>query len=89
MDTVGLIFFIIGFIIIVIYGLKLALLAFEESTAWGLIYLFVPFANLYYVITRWEKCRSPFLKSLIGLPFFAVSFYLISNPMGGPGYQML
>ena len=37
MDTVGLIFFIIGFIIIVIYGLKLALLAFEESTAWGLI----------------------------------------------------
>lgn len=89
MNTIGLIFFIIGLIIIVAYKIKLVLLAFEESTVWGFIYLVVPFANLYYVITRWDKCRSLFFKSLMALPFFAVSFYLISNPVGGLSYQML
>lgn len=89
MEVLGLIFFIIGFVIQVFYGIKLIIIAFQESTAWGFIYLFVPFAALYYLFTRWEKCRSPFLKSLVALPFFAISYYLISSQMGGAGYQML
>lgn len=80
---------VIGFIILWFYGIQLIIIAFRESIAWGLMYLFVPFANLYYVISRWDKCKSPFLKSLLALPFIILGFYLLNTSIAGPGYEMI
>lgn len=38
-------------------GLHLLVLAFKEDVLVGVLYLFVPFYPLYFVITRWSRCR--------------------------------
>ena len=77
MGIVGIALFFIALIICIIYGIKLIIIAFQESTAWGLMYLFVPFANLYFVFTRWEKTKSPFLKTLIAIPLLIIGAKLM------------
>jgi hypothetical protein len=42
-------------------GLHLLILAFKEDVLTGVLYFFVPFYSLYYVITRWDRCRRSFL----------------------------
>jgi hypothetical protein len=42
-------------------GLHLLVLAFKEDVLVGVLYLFVPFYSLYFVITRWSRCRQTFL----------------------------
>ncbi|WP_350588144.1 hypothetical protein [Psychrobacter sp. 78a-MNA-CIBAN-0178] len=77
MGIVGIALFFIALIICIIYGIKLIIIAFQESTAWGLMYLFVPFANLYFVFTRWEKTKYPFLKTLIAIPLLIIGAMLM------------
>lgn len=77
MGIIGIALFFIALIICLIYGIKLIIIAFQESTAWGLMYLFVPFANLYFVFTRWEKTKSPFLKTLIAIPLLIIGAMLM------------
>lgn len=77
MGIIGIALFFIALIICIIYGIKLIIIAFQESTAWGLMYLFVPFANLYFVFTRWEKTKSPFLKTLIAIPLLIIGAMLM------------
>ena len=76
---IGIGLFFIALIICIIYGIKLIIIAFQESTAWGLMYLFVPFANLYFVFTRWEKTKSPFLKTLIAIPLFLIGSVMMAS----------
>jgi hypothetical protein len=40
--------------------------AFQESTEQGLLYLFVPFYSVYYWITRWDEASRPFWVVLLG-----------------------
>lgn len=54
----------------IFYGIKLLILAFQESVLWGLGSLFVPFVSLIFIIMHWERCRSPFLRYL-GYAFLA------------------
>ena len=80
METVGFVLLIIGMIIAFIYSIRLIIIAFQESVLWGLLYLFFPFANLYFLITRWAECRGPFLKGLLSIPFILVGAILVSSP---------
>lgn len=72
MGSIGLVLIIIGSVIALIYGIKLIIIAFQESVLWGLLYLFLPLANLYFIITRWTECKDPFLKTLLAIPFFII-----------------
>ena len=78
MEIIGLVLFVIGLIISFIYGIKLIIIAFQESVLWGLLYLFLPFANLYFIITRWAECSSAFLRSLIAVAFMIVGALMAS-----------
>jgi hypothetical protein len=52
---------------VVLYsGIRLLLLAFQESPVQGLLYLFVPFYALFYIVTRWDRCSAFFLMNLGG-----------------------
>jgi hypothetical protein len=42
------------------------LTAFRESSACGLMYLFVPFYGLYYLLTRFDDMKKPFGLALLG-----------------------
>lgn len=55
---------VIAGIISMCCGLHSIVLAFREDVACGLMILFVPFYGLYYLITRWEEQREPFVIQL-------------------------
>ena len=82
METLGLICFLIGVVIALIYGLQLLILAFRTSILWGLAYLFVPFVGLIFVIVHWDKAGSPFLKSLLAIPFYILGVLLTQSGQG-------
>jgi hypothetical protein len=68
---------LVGMIMMAIGGIGLIVIAFTESVACGLLYLFVPFYCLYYVITRWADTKRFFLLSLGGwLMVIALGIFL-------------
>ncbi|WOO41838.1 hypothetical protein [Rubellicoccus peritrichatus] len=81
MEIVALVLFIIGFLITLIYGILL-IIAFQTSTLWGLGCLLVPFVGLIFIIMHCEATQSPFLKSLLGIPFFILAMLIM--PEGQP-----
>ena len=76
MAAIGIILMAIGGIIMFIFGIILLIKAFQESVLWGLGYLFVPFVSLIFVIKFWDICKTPFLRSLIGLAIYIVGIIL-------------
>jgi hypothetical protein len=46
------------------FNIRMIMAAFHESTACGLMYMFVPFYPLYYLITRWDRMGGFFLMNL-------------------------
>lgn len=82
MAIIGGILIGIGVIISLIYGIIILIKAFQESVLWGLGYIFVPFVGLVFIIMHWEQCKSPFLRSLIGVAIYIVGFviFLASQP---------
>ena len=52
-------------------------LATKESLVQGLIFLFFPPYGIYYVITRWEKCKKPgmlFIGGFLGIILVLLGF---------------
>ena len=77
-EILGSIILIIAGIMLLVYSIKLIIIAFQESILWGLLYLFLPFANLYFIITRWPECKSPFLRSLVAFAFIILGAVMAS-----------
>lgn len=64
-----LILFFVGFVLSVASGIIGIAQSFNESTVWGLLYLFVPFASLVFLIKFWgqrEWVRKSFYMALAG-----------------------
>jgi hypothetical protein len=58
---------VFGYLMMTYYGIRMIITAFYESTTCGLLFLFVPLYQLYYLITRWQRMSSFFLMQLMGL----------------------
>ncbi len=71
----------IGVIISLIFGIQLIILAFKESTGWGLAYLFLPFASLVFIVKFWEVCKKPFLWSLVAVVIMVVGAMMLPSGM--------
>ncbi len=82
MEVIGLICIIIGGIIGLVYGLQILIMAFSESILWGLGYMFIPFVSLIFLVMFWEQTKSPFLKSLLAIPFMIVGVALTPTSAG-------
>ncbi len=80
METIGMLLLGVGCLAACVCGLWMLVIAFQESVAQGLLYWFVPFYAIYYVISRWEKCKTPFLCSL-----GAMVLVVLGAIMGGAG----
>jgi len=74
MEFVGLGLVIIGSVIQMFFGIQLLILAFQKSILWGLGFLLVPFVGLIFIISYWDEAKTPFLRSLIGIPFILLGF---------------
>ena len=62
----SLLFWLLGFVLILWGGMKVLVVAFGRSILWGLATLFVPFANLLFVCTHWKETKSGFLMGFGG-----------------------
>ena len=84
MEIIGLICFVIGLVISLVYSIKILIIAFKTSILWGLGSIFVPFVGLIFIIMYWQETKSPFLRSLLAIPFF-----IIGAILSGQGLQTM
>jgi hypothetical protein len=77
MRNSGFILQVAGILLGTWFGIKLLIEGFRESTACGLLMIFLPFYSLYYVITRWDRVGGIFL------------FILFANFLQGIGVAMV
>ncbi|MCJ7813780.1 hypothetical protein MUP95_10750 [bacterium] len=57
---------VIGYLVTLVSWGWIAVIAFKESLACGLLFTCIPFYSFYYIFTRWIKVREPFLIHLLG-----------------------
>ncbi len=82
---IALIFMLAGFIVILVSGIRLLIYAFEESIAWGLGYMFVPFVNLAFIFMHWDKCGKWFFINLGGGALIIVAVVMV--PVAAKGHS--
>lgn len=66
MQTLGTAVMVIGYLIALVGGIWIIVIAFQDSIAWGLGCLFVPCVQLIFAFTHWEDTKVPFLISVGG-----------------------
>ncbi len=67
MEMIGMLLFLVGGAMMLIGGLWLLVVTFQESVLWGLGSLFIPFVSLVFVVMHWEVAKQPFLLNIAGL----------------------
>ena len=98
MIVIVVLFMAAGFAILLAAQVWILVVAFQESVGCGLMVLFLPVYPIYYVVSRWENTRQPFLTFFAGagmviMPFIGVNIlvgaHLIKDPSAsgsfGPG----
>lgn len=74
MEIVGTVCLVIGLLISLVYSIKLLISAFQTSIVWGLVCGFIP---IIFVMMKWEKARSPFLRGLLAIPLIVIGGFLL------------
>ena len=77
METIGAVLIIVGAFFYMLGYLKVLIIAFQEGTVWGIASLLFPLVGLAFVLTYWERARSPFLIGLSGVVFMIGGIYLL------------
>lgn len=80
MELIGLILIGLGFMVVLISGIWFLVVAFRESVLWGLACLFIPIAQLFFLIVHWPVAKRPFLYQLSGLVLIIIGALI--NPQG-------
>jgi hypothetical protein len=70
------IFMFTGMALTVLAHLWLLVRIFEQSTAWGLASLFIPWVGLFAIAKFWEKTRRSFVAQLVCIGIAFVGFYI-------------
>jgi F0F1-type ATP synthase assembly protein I len=76
MEIISIVLISIGALISIVFGVQLLITAFQESILWGLGYIFIPLVSLIFIIVHWQEAKKPFLRGLIGIPFFILGAIL-------------
>ena len=64
-------------IVSLVAGIWLLVLAFRKRVWWGLAVLFIPMANIVFMIMEWAEARRPFYLSLLAIPLLAGAFFAV------------
>ena len=72
----------LGLLAVTVGGIMLAVAAFRTSIAWGLMYLFLPFAAFVYLFVHWKEAKLGFMTSLVGFVLAFGAAYSIPEVRG-------
>lgn len=78
--AIAIILILLGFLLSLIGGIWGIVLAFQDSTIWGLLYLFVPFASLVFIIKKWGN---PAVKKSFFLGLLEAAIAILGAFLGG------
>lgn len=76
MITLSYIFFSIGFLIALYYGLSLVRMAYAESALLAIGCLLVPVVLFAYSFVHWDETKPTFLRFMIAIPFTIIGVAL-------------
>lgn len=62
----------LGWLVMLVGGVRLLIAAFRIHVGWGLAVLFLPPASLVFLFLHWPEAKSPFLNQILGLLIFFV-----------------
>ncbi len=74
MRTAGWTLFGLAWLVCLYSGIRMLIVAFQESALQGILYIVVPFYPLFYVITRWDRVGSLFLMNLAGTVLMCLGY---------------
>ena len=80
MGIIGTILAIVGYLLMLVFGIIILVKAFKVSVGWGLISLLVPFGIFVFIAKNWADCKSAFMKWLAGFVLM-----IIGSVLGGIG----
>lgn len=80
MATIGLVLLGLGWLVALVGGIMLLIVAFRESVLWGIGCLIIPFVALIFVIMHWSAAKKAFFIQLAGLALIFIGVVL-----GGSG----
>ena len=75
-DICAVIFIFGGALLAVLAHLWLVVRVFEQSIAWGLASLFIPFVGIVAIIKFWDKTRRSFIAQLVCLAIAYVGVHI-------------
>ncbi len=85
MTVAWMVLMVVGGLVSLVAFVWLLVIAFRESTVWGLACLFVPFAALFFIVRFWDEAKLPFFGCLVGSAlglFAAVGYSMTSVNVG-------
>ena len=75
----ALIVALLGFLLMGVGGIWFLIAAFRVSALWGIAVLFLPFANIFFLIKHWVDAKRPFQYQLLGLLVFMAGVAMTFN----------
>ncbi|MCK5834976.1 MAG: hypothetical protein KAG98_04525 [Lentisphaeria bacterium] len=77
MEVLGLVFYLVGLLIAIVYSILFLVEAFKVHVGWGLGCMFLPIVPLVFLILHWDVAKRPFLRSLLAIPFYLIGGVLV------------
>lgn len=82
MAGLGIVFLLIGGLIMFVGGIMFLIEAFKQSILWLLGCLFFWPVQIAFLIMHWDVAKKPFLIELAGLPFIVIGMMLGAGANG-------
>jgi hypothetical protein len=81
MGALATLLVLIGWLIVLVAGIMLLIVAFKEHILWGLGCLFIPIVSIIFIIINWDKSKNAFFTWIVG-----VLVILLGAMLGGNAY---
>jgi hypothetical protein len=65
-----------GYLVLVVGGLWMVIVAFQESVLWGIGCMVLPFLGLVFLFMYWQQAKRPFFLQLAGMALVLVGIVL-------------
>ncbi|MCI0357834.1 MAG: hypothetical protein L0211_05020 [Planctomycetaceae bacterium] len=91
MRVAGWTVIVLSWLVCMYSGIRILIIAFQESALQGILYLVIPFYPLFYIITRWDRCGGLFLMNLVATVFmcFGYGSIILAEVMNKPAESSL
>jgi hypothetical protein len=78
---------VLGWLLTMVGGVWILIVAFRESVVWGLCVMFLPIAEPIFIFIHWGQCWRPLLISLFGMATAVAAVFAMPNSLLSEGEE--